>query len=295
MSLPSIEDKVVIVTGGAQGMGRALVLGFARAGAEGVVFIDRCDRALGRQVVSDARKITGDRRVIFIPGDVTKPADCKRTVDRTIKAFGRVDVLINNAALGERATGSDRLNFWKFDDAGWKALMDVNVNGPFHMTKAVVPAMIRRKWGRIINLTKARESMHEPLISAYGSSKAALEAMSIAWAVELLRTGVTINSISPGGPVDTDFMTPSRRRLARSNGRILQPDVIVPMALWLASDRSRGITGCRFIARRFNERRPSRKAAEYARDPAIFLPPRRRSDLSLTWKVPVGQRGVGER
>ncbi len=140
-------------------------------------------------------------------------------------------MLINNAALGERATGRDRLNFWKFDDKGWKALMDVNINGPFYMTKAVVPSMMRRKWGRIINLTKARESMHEPLISAYGASKAALEAMSVAWSVELLHTGVTINSISPGGPVDTDFMTPSRRRLARSNGRILQPDVIVPMAL----------------------------------------------------------------
>ena len=284
MSRSPVQDKVVIVTGGAQGMGRALVLGFARAGARGVAFIDCCDRSTAQGVVAEARDIVGSGRVIHIRGDVTKPSDCKRAVDRTIKMFGHVDVLINNAALGERATGRDRLNFWKFDEKGWKALMDVNINGPFYMTKAVVPSMMRRKRGRVINLTKARESMHEPLISAYGSSKAALEAMSIAWAVELLPTNITINSISPGGPVDTNFMTPSRRKLAHSNGRILKPEVIVPMALWLASDDSKDITGCRFIARRFNERDPSLETAEYARDPAIFLPPRRASQLSLTWK-----------
>lgn len=285
-----LADKVVIITGGAQGIGRALSMGFARAGAKGVVIIDRCKPAIGRKVMDEIDAAVGGRCALFVSGDVTKPADCRKVVARAIKTFGAVHILVNNAALGERATAADRAPFWKFDEKGFLSVMAVNIAGPFNMSKAVTPHMIKRGWGRILNVSKTRESMHAPFISAYGSSKAALEALSLAWAVELLDTGVTVNSFNPGGPVDTDFMTPSRRKLARSNGRILQPEIVVPIATWLASEKSDGITGCRYNARKFDGAAPSRKAAEAARDPAIFLPPRSESKLIQTWK-PVAPKG----
>lgn len=286
-----LADKVAIITGGGQGIGRALAIGFAHAGARGVVIIDRCEPKMGKDVVRLVNDAAGAACGVFVRGDVTKPSDCRKAVARAIKTFGDLHILVNNAALGERATAPDRAPFWKFDEKGFKSVMEVNIAGPFNMAKAAVPHMLKKKRGRILNVSKTRESMHAPYISAYGASKAALEALSLAWAVELLETGIAVNSFNPGGPVDTNFMTPSRRKLAHRTGRILRPEVVVPIATWLASDGSKGITGCRYNARKFDTSLPLRQAAEAARDPAVFLPPRSRSALTKTWKTPAGKAG----
>ena len=281
--MKDIENKVILITGGAGGMGRVMVETFANQGARGVVFVDynaRAGHALAKRLKRDS--------VLFVPGDVSKAKDCAKAAAAAQKRFGRIDVLINNAALGELATGRERKPFWKFDPNGFRRLMDININGVFHMSQAVVPGMIKQGWGRIIMLSKRRESMYAPLISAYGSSKAALDALMMAWAVELLETGVTVNSMNPGGGVDTSFMTAKQRRSGRAAGTILQTEVIIPPALFLASNASDGITGCRYVGERWDPDLPPRKAAEQARDPAVFRAPGpvRPSKLKKTFTEP---------
>jgi NAD(P)-dependent dehydrogenase (short-subunit alcohol dehydrogenase family) len=281
--MKDIEDKVILITGGAGGMGRIMVETFANQGARDVVFLDynaKAGQALAKRIKRDT--------VLFVPGDVSKAKDCEKAAAAARGRFGRIDVLINNAALGELATGRERRPFWKFDPAGFRRLMDININGVFHMSQAVVPGMIKQGWGRIIMLSKRRESMYAPLISAYGSSKAAVDAMMMAWAVELQETGVTVNSMNPGGGVDTAFMTAKQRRSGRAAGTILQPEVIIAPALFLASNASDGITGCRYVGERWNEGLPPRQAAEQARDPAIFRAPGkvRPSKLKKTFTEP---------
>src|SRR5690606_7435010 len=114
----------------------------------------------------------------------------------------------------------------------------------------------------IINITKNREAMHQGKNTPYGATKAALEAATIAWAEDLLGTGVTANTLSPGGAVDTDFVAPARRLEGRAAGRLLMPEVIVSAAVWLASDRSDGVTGCRYIGKLWDDRLPPDEAAE---------------------------------
>jgi NAD(P)-dependent dehydrogenase (short-subunit alcohol dehydrogenase family) len=286
MAKDSLADKVVIITGGAKGIGRALALGFAEAGAKGVAIIDNFKPALGKKLLQEMAERSAPGRAIFVPGDITRWADCRRAVALTVKAFRGVHVLINNAGLGELATGGDRQPFWTMNEKGFKRLMDVNIVGAFQMAKAVAPRLIKQKWGRILNVTKSRESMLEPQISAYGPSKAGLEAMALCWAVELLDTGVAVNWFSPGGPVDTDFMVPKRRREAKQRGVLLDPAIVVPPALWLASEESDGIVGCHYVGRRWDKSLPAAEAAEKARDPAIFLPPRNGSKLTKTWAAP---------
>ncbi len=155
------------------------------------------------------------------------------------------------------------------------------------MAHAVVGHMMERRWGRIINITKQRDSMHRALNSPYGPTKAALEAMTLAWAQDLIGTGVTVNSLAPGGSVDTDFVLPAvRARASETKKHYFPPEVIVPAAIWLASDLSEGITGCRYVGSRWDSALPPDAAAEAAREPAIFLPPKRDARLSKPWEMP---------
>ncbi len=111
--------------------------------------------------------------------------------------------------------------------------------------------------------------------------------MTLAWAQDLLDTGVTVNSLSPGGSVDTDFILPTvRARAAETKKKYFAADVMVPAAIWLASEQSNNITGCRYICSKWQDDLPPEEAAEAAREPAIFLPPKRDSVLAKPWTVP---------
>jgi 3-oxoacyl-[acyl-carrier protein] reductase len=137
--------------------------------------------------------------------------------------------------------------------------------------------MLRRKWGRIINVSKSADTMHDRAASPYGTSKAALEAMTASWAEDLAGTGVTVNSLAPGGQTDTAFGTPAGRESARAAGRLLAPDVMDGVAVWLASDASSAESGSRFIGRLWDADLPVAQAVERAREPSIVRVPARRS------------------
>lgn len=282
-----LKDKIIIVTGGGRGLGRAMALGFARSGAAGIVITAAKSPNQVRKVAAEIEDIAGEGHSLPLVADVTRHADCERVVKETVDKFGAVHVLINNAGKGQNFIGDDRIPFWEADTDGWTEIVDTNINGPFLMAHAVAPHMRQQGWGRIINVSKSRDSMHRPLNSPYGPTKAALEAMTLAWAQDLRETGVTVNSLAPGGSVDTAFVLPAVRARAANTGKHYFPaDIIVPAAIWLASDRSDNITGCRYVGSKWRDDLPPDDAAEAAREPAIFLAPKRDSVLTKPWTAP---------
>lgn len=287
-----LKGKVAIVTGGGRGLGRAMALGFAKAGATGVVVTAAQSPDQIQAVASEIEAIAGAGSALAVVADVTDGQACEMVAEKATEKFGAVHILINNAGKGQNFIGDDRIPFWEADPKGWTDVVDTNVNGPFFMARAVVGGMKHRGWGRIINITKSRDSMHRPKNSPYGPTKAALEAMTLAWAQDLLDSGVTVNSLAPGGAVDTDFVLPAVRAKAAETGKkYFQADVIVPAAIWLASESADGITGCRYVGSRWQQELAPDLAAEAAREPAIFLPPKRDSILKKPWELP----GVSDR
>lgn len=283
----ALAEKIAIITGSGRGLGRAMALGFATAGAKAVILTAARSPDQIEEVAAEIEAMDGPTQSLALLADVTNPGDCQRVAEKTIEAFGTIDVLINNAGKGQNFINDDRIPFWKAKISGWQEIIDTNVNGPFLMAHAVTPTMMAQNKGRIINISKSRDSMHRPMNSPYGASKAALEAMSLSWAQDLLDTGITVNTLAPGGSVDTAFVLPAVREKAAATGKhYFEPEVIVPPAVWLASDASDGITGCRYIGSRWDSTLPDADAAEGAREPAIFLPPRRDSILAKPWEVP---------
>jgi 3-oxoacyl-[acyl-carrier protein] reductase len=200
-------------------------------------------------------------------------------VDKTVEAFGALHILCSHAGKSQRYHGARDISFWETDPEGYRLVIETNVVGPYLMARAAVPHMLKNGWGRIIHTSKSFDSMHEAHAGAYGPSKAGLEAEAMSWAEELAGTGVTVNSIQPGGAVATKF-----GRGETNNSRGLPVEVMVPCALWIASDLSSDITGCRFDAKSWNTDLPGAEAALACREPSLFPKPVKDSKLSLTWE-----------
>jgi NAD(P)-dependent dehydrogenase (short-subunit alcohol dehydrogenase family) len=260
-----LDGKVAIVTGAARGLGRAMAEGLARAGAN-VMFTDVDADALARTGASTS-----------IAGDITVQADCERIVAETLKRFGALHVLVNNAGIGpallEASSRTTSLKFWEADPDIWRAIIDTNVNGTFLMARSVAPVLIKAGWGRIVNITTSLPTMQRRQNSPYGVSKAAIEAETLIWAKDLDGTGVTVNSLIPGGAADTEFVHLAARKELAATGRVLlPPSVMVAPIVWLASPLSDGITSARFVGKLWDERLPPSQAAAKAREPSVLLP-----------------------
>jgi 3-oxoacyl-[acyl-carrier protein] reductase len=270
MSDIDLTGKAAIVTGGARGMGRSMALALAQAGAAVTINVSREAAAL-EEVAEELRDIAGDDRVHALIANVMDETDCIRTVDETIEKFGAVHVLINNAG---RATAYMRdvdpgssLDFWTVKSDAWKDLMDTNVNGPFYMAKAVTPHFLENGFGRIVNIGVTDLTMQRGRYSPYGVSKAALESETVIWAKDLAGAGedLTCNCLSPGG------ITATHAHRARAGGRPpLDPDIMGPPVVWLASDASAGVNGARMVAKDWDTSLDPAKAAEKAQVPSVF-------------------------
>lgn len=284
-----LDGKIAIITGGGRGLGRAMALGYAEAGISGIAITAAKNPDQIQTVAAEINDIAGHDISLPIQADVTDLNACQEVAKETIVRFGRIDVLVNNAGLGQGMMADDRVKFYEGNPAGWNAIIDANINGPFNMAFAVIQTMLQQKYGRILNVTKSRSSMYRPNESPYGPSKAALEAMTLCWAQDLLDSGVTVNSIAPGGAVETEFVLPAVRASANQTGKPYLPaDIIVPPAVWLASNAAKGTTGCRFIGSKWDSNVPPAEAAEASREQAVFLPPERDGLLTRTWEPPKG-------
>jgi NAD(P)-dependent dehydrogenase (short-subunit alcohol dehydrogenase family) len=288
----SLDGKVALITGAGRGMGRELAVAFARAGAAGVTVtaaaaVDETRAEIETELAETVALIEaagGKGRAIH--ADILSRADCEAAVGETVSTFGALHILCNHAGKSQRYHGPRDIPFWETEPDGYQLVMTTNTIGAYLMSRAAVPHLLKNGWGRIINTSKGLDSMHEAFAGAYGPSKAALEAESLSWAEELAGSGVTVNCMEPGGPVPTKF---GRGKVAGSSG--LAVDVMVPCALWLASDESDGISGCRFDAKNWNPDLPAREAGLACRDVPLFPKPtsRKGSKLDLAWEVP-GQK-----
>ena len=216
--------------------------------------------------------------MIGLPCDITSRTDCERVVAETLEKFGALHVLVNNAAMGqvhlERSPQTKSLKFWESDPDIWQRVIVTNVNGTFLMARTAVPHMLKASFGRIVNITTSLPTMQRRNNSPYGVTKAAIEAETLIWAQELAGTGVTVNSLIPGGAADTSFVhASSRKELAAMGRTLLPPSVMVPPILWLASRLSDGITGARFVGKQWDDALPPNDAARTAREAPVLLPP----------------------
>ena len=186
-----LSGKVAIVTGGAKGLGRAFCLGLAREGAK-VVAVTRKDMDNLDQTVKMVRSLGGEAEMVR--ADVSSEADAKNMVQATIERFGRVDVLINNAAVYD---GIKRKPFFEIDLAEWDLVMNVNVKGAFIATRAVFPYMKEQGYGKIVNLASEVFFTGSNGFAHYVASKGGIIGLTRALAVELGPHQICINCIAP--------------------------------------------------------------------------------------------------
>jgi 3-oxoacyl-[acyl-carrier protein] reductase len=274
---PSIKDRVVIITGGGRGFGWYIAEELLKAGAKVVATGSRKPEELA-DVQNKADDIAGPGRFVTLKADVVSYADCEATVALAIKTFGHVDVLINNAGRGSseyRAglAGKTGPRFWDMPVEAWKTIIDTNVTGVFHMTRAAVPHMLSRKFGKVFSISTSLTTMSAAGLSPYGTSKAALEMSHVVWAKELAGSGVDVNILLPGGASDTPFISQDMVAGAVGTRKNLLPgDVIVPPAVWLTSDATNGLNGRRIIAKFWDKALSPEKAFEACLQPKHDLP-----------------------
>ncbi len=242
-----LHERVAIVTGGGRGIGRAIALGYAKAGADVLIGVARSpDEAAGVVALGEALPGT----IQAVQADVTVAGDVDRLVQRALGVRGRIDVLVNNAARGMRFVNerfmTDPRPFWEADPVAWRMVIETNIVGVFLMSRAVVPHMLAAGRGSIINVTVNEATMTRRGFSPYGPSKAALEAMTRVWEAELEGSGVALNLLAPGGATATG-MVPGD---VPEGAELLDPEIIVPPALHLALARS---SGARILATEWNE------------------------------------------
>jgi NAD(P)-dependent dehydrogenase (short-subunit alcohol dehydrogenase family) len=259
----TLSGKMAIVTGAGRGLGRSMALGLARAGANVVVTAARNRREIDL-VAEEAAKIPRAGSVRQILADVASEEDCQRVVSETVREFGGVHILVNNAGRGMRFVSEKFFDtptkFWETDSAVWRMIIDTNVNGPFLMARSAVPHMMKQRWGRIVNISMNHETMRRAGFSPYGPSKAALESETIIWAQDLAGTGVTVNALLPGGATDTGMVPDDIAPYLRQ--QLLHPDIMIPPLLWLVSEAASEVTASRFVANQWDAKLPLEQAAE---------------------------------
>ncbi len=247
MAALELNGKVVMMTGAGRGMGRAMSIGLAGAGAK-VAMID-IDEDVLHEAAALVEGAGGQGAALAMVADVTSADNAATAARKVLDRFGRIDVLVNDAVVGPERIGpnffTDKTKFWDLDDGLWREMLNVNVFGPQLMARTVVPHMLDHGWGRIVNITTSLDTMYLAGAGAYGPSKAALEAHTRIMVQDLEDTGVGVNVLIPGGPVNTR-MIPEASGIPRH--KLIQPDVMVRPIIWLASDDSDGVHGMRFIA-----------------------------------------------
>jgi NAD(P)-dependent dehydrogenase (short-subunit alcohol dehydrogenase family) len=232
-----LGGKVVMITGASRGLGKALALAFAREGAT-LVINSRSEDAL-KPVAGEAKETGAE--VLAVPADVSVGADVEGLVDESVRRFGRIDVLVNNAGLL-----GPRVPIVEYPEDEWRRVLDANLTAPFLLSKAVIPRML--EGGSIVNVTSGVSVEGRAEWGAYSVSKFGVEGLTQILAAELKDRGIRVNSIDPGG-MRTDMRAaayPDEDPASR-----ITPEENTAVFLYLASDESREVTGERFKAQEF--------------------------------------------
>ncbi len=234
-----LEGKVAVITGGDSGIGRAVAIAFAREGADVLLsYLEEDDDA-----AETARWVedTG-RTAVLVPGDIADRDHCRTVIDRAVEAFGRVDVLVNNAA-----TQMARFAPEEIPDDEWERTFQVNINAIFFLTKAALPHM--DEGASIINVTSIQEDQPSPFLLPYSATKAGIHTMTGNLAQMLGERGIRVNSVAPG-PIWTPLIPATMKpEMVESFGddtplgRPGQPAEVAPAFVYLASDDASYVSG----------------------------------------------------
>ena len=244
-----LQDRVAVVTGGGRGIGRAIALALAAEGAR--VAVSARTAAELDEVTSAIRTRGG--QALAVAADLGQRDVPRQLVERVTAALGPVDILVNNAGIGSSANPKPVVDF---DDDFWELTLTLNLTAPYRLCKAVLPGMLARRAGRIINIASINGKVASLHGAAYAASKHGLLGLTRTLALEVARDGITVNAICPG-PVRTVMSDrrvaydAARRGLSVAEleatltpmGRRLEPEEVAPLAVFLASDDARMITG----------------------------------------------------
>jgi 3-hydroxybutyrate dehydrogenase len=246
-----LQNKIALITGGGRGIGRAIALAFAREGAQVAVAARSLD-----QVEQVAREITDQFSTNALPVvcDVSEVQSVEEMFARVTENLGRgPDILVNNAGIAISAP------LTKTSDELWHQHLAINLSGTFYCTRAVLPQMIERGWGRVINIASIAGKIGAPYIAAYSASKHGVLGLTRSAALEVAAKGITVNAICPGY-VDTDMTARAVENIAKRTrlqeeqasesikrmspqNRLITSEEVAALALLLASDDGRGIHG----------------------------------------------------
>jgi NAD(P)-dependent dehydrogenase (short-subunit alcohol dehydrogenase family) len=237
----TLNEKIALITGGGRGIGRAIALAFAREGARVAVAARTRE-----QVESVAREI--GKNALALVCDVSSS-------ESVAKMFAdlRPDILVNNAGIAESAT------LVNTTDEHWHRHLSINLSGTFYCTRAALPAMLEKGWGRIINIASIAAKTGAPYVAAYAASKHGVLGLTRSVALEVAASGVTVNAICPGY-VDTEMVSRGVERITSTTGRsaeealaalkkmspqnrLVTAEEVASLALLLASEEGRGING----------------------------------------------------
>ncbi len=237
----------VLVTGATSGLGAAMAAALAAAGARVMVTgreaarAEAAARELGPSAVSS-------------PLDVRDEGSVAACVERAERAWGGIDMLVNNAGIGMRTVNprflSDSQPFWDVTPAGFRDVVDTKVVGCFLMARAVVPLMLRQGGGRVVNISMNEQTMVRGGFVPYGPAGAGVEALSRVMAADLAGSPVTVNMLLPGGATATGMVPDDVP--AESRAALLHPAVMGPPIVWLASEQAAGVHDRRIVAAGFD-------------------------------------------
>ncbi len=244
----TLVDRTALVTGGSRGIGRAIALALANEGA---------DVAVSSRTMPDLQKVASEiqesgQRSLAVACDVTDAEQVADLVDQVVENLGPIEILVNNAG----ASGSHK--FIDHPDELWDRMLAINLTSVYRVSKAVVPQMVERKWGRVINIASVASKIPTRYASAYTASKHGVLGLTRAMALELNTFNITVNAICPAyvdTPMTDATIANSAERTGRSpeeilqiieqgnpQGRLITPEEVAAVAVLLASDSSRGIT-----------------------------------------------------
>ena len=233
---PSLDGKVVLVTGAGKGIGRAIAKRFAGQGSK--LVINDIDEANVTQVVSDITADGGEAMPAI--ADVSDSTAVNAMIDATMQAHGRIDVVVNNAGIV-----SPMLHFFEADEAWWRRIVDVNLTGHFLVSHPAARIMAKQGGGCIINMSSGGATRAHRSFTAYDATKGGIEALTRAMAIDLAGYGIRVNALMPGS-IDTASQGDEYRQKSGVNiplGTVGEPEDMTGAALFLASNDASYITG----------------------------------------------------